>query len=73
MTPFSPYIIIHTHPLFTLPLYGYKAFKQVTFRPECIMQGVINNLSDVIFIMLTKATLRLPQQKLLYYQVSFDN
>ena len=36
-------------------------------------QGVINNLSDVIFKMWTKATLPLPQQKLLYYQESFDN
>ena len=37
------------------------------------MQGVINNLSNVIFIMLTKATHTLPQHKLLYYQESFDN
>ena len=37
------------------------------------MQGVRNNLSNLIFIMLTQATLPLPQLKILYYQESFDN
>ena len=62
------FIHYYSHSPFTLPLYGYNAFK-VTFRPEFIMQGVINNLGNVIFNNLVNQGYTTPfQQKLLYYQ-----
>ena len=73
MTSFFHTLLFTLTILFTLPLDGYNALKVVTFRPECIMQGVIHNPSNFFLIMLTKATLPPPEQKLLYYQESFEN